>query len=134
MRPSRNALLMDTAAMWSLRGTCARMKVGALVHRDGRILVQGYNGAPAGLPHCDYPHEPSECLAVHAEQNAIAFAARWGVGLDGADLVVTHQPCLSCARSIVNAGIVSVQYRHPYRLLDGVTLLLDAGILVEQVN
>lgn len=67
---------------------------------------------------------------MHAEQNAISFAARWGVGLEGADASVTHQPCLSCAMSIINAGIVRVYYTEPYRLRDGLHLLEEAGITV----
>lgn len=130
MRPSREFCLVATAFTWAERSTCSRLSVGAVVHRDGRILTQGYNGAPSGLPHCDYEHSSENCLAVHAEQNAIAFAAKYGVGLDGAGIVVTHQPCLSCARSIINSGIESVLYVQPYRLMDGVSLLLDAGLLV----
>lgn len=179
MRPTRAESLMDTAEVWAQRSTCGRLHVGCVIHRDGRILVQGYNGAPSGLPHCpdrsddiweichtwdDDPgmnintecpvhpehrgdwymprrqpweglvgakgHTTAECRAVHAEQNAIAFAARWGVGLAGAEMSVTHQPCLSCAMSTINAGIVRVTYKEPYRLLDGVSLLEEAGIEV----
>lgn len=132
MRPSRQEALIATAFVWAKRSTCARMSVGAVIHRNGRILVQGYNGAPSGLPHCDQPHEPHECRAVHAEQNAIAFAARHGVEIEGADIVITHQPCLSCARSIINSGIRSVTYVHPYRLIEGVLLLREAGLQVEE--
>lgn len=158
MRPSRENILMSSAYLWATRSTCDRLHVGAVVHREGRILVQGYNGAPAGMKHCDHtcncylmlsrggrPYSPEllghgpQCpsqqpctRAVHAEQNAISFAARWGVGLEGAEMSVTHQPCLSCAMSIVNAGIKSVAYVEPYRLIDGLSLLLDAGIEVRQ--
>jgi dCMP deaminase len=115
--------------------------------------VQGYNGAPAGLLHCNHdcdcgwePHMAAKgaghqtwckavtpCLrAVHAEQNAISFAARWGVGLEGAELFCTNQPCLACAQTIINAGIVKVIYAEPYRLRDGHELLEEAGIEVGQ--
>lgn len=158
MRPSRDYSLVASAFVWSRRSTCARLQVGALVHREGRILVQGYNGAPAGLPHCNHqcncrlmgsrgehiyhpesqghlptcPSLPEYCRAVHAEQNAIAFAARHGVRLEGGELVSTHQPCLSCARSIINSGIVKVLYVEPYRLTDGLDLLIEAGLAVER--
>lgn len=150
-RPSREELLVETAFVWAKRSTCSRLHVGAVIHRDGRILVQGYNGAPAGLDHCDHTcncgelghistvshdvwcnSQPHACRAVHAEANAIAYAARWGVGLEGAQIVVTDQPCLNCARLIVNAGIAFVVYVRPYRLQDGVQLLQEAGIPVEQ--
>jgi dCMP deaminase len=129
-RPNRETTLLGTAYLWADRSTCARLKVGCVISRDGRILVQGYNGAPAGMPHCDYPHEPEDCLAVHAEANAIAFAARWGVMLEGAMLTCTHQPCLNCARLIINAGISRVIFSEPYRLKDGLRLLQEAGIEV----
>lgn len=131
MRPDRDAVLIATAELWATRSTCSRLHVGCVIHRGGRILVQGYNGAPAGMPHCDYEHEPADCLAVHAEQNAIAWAARVGVGLEGSSMVCTHQPCLSCARSIINAGIIDVLFVEEYRLKDGLDLLnLAPGIRV----
>lgn len=132
MRPSREQILVDTAYLWAKRSTCDRLHVGAIIHRQGRIISVGYNGAPAGLPHCDHPHETEDCLAVHAEQNAISYAARNGVALGGASLVVTHQPCRSCAMSIINSGIRHVTYVEPYRLVEGLSLLLDAGIEVAQ--
>jgi dCMP deaminase len=108
------------------------MSVGAVAHREGRILVQGYNGAPSGLRHCNYEHEPEDCRAVHAEQNAVAWAARLGVALNQAEWVITHEPCLPCSRSLINSGVKSVLFVYPYRLHDGVELLEEAGILVEQ--
>lgn len=150
-RPTRARALMDTAFIWASRSTCDRLHVGSVIHRDGRILAQGYNGAPAGLEHCNHTcdckrlksiapaavHHWSDCAmlqpctrAVHAEQNAVSFAARWGVGLEGAEAVVTHQPCLSCAQTLINAGITAVTYCHPYRLTDGLDLLEEAGISV----
>ena len=71
---------------------------------------------------------------MHAEANAIAWAARYGIRTEGADLFVTHQPCRKCAELVVNAGIVRVVYRHPYRLTDGVELLIAAGVTVEQLE
>ncbi len=148
---------MSTAYLWAARSTCSRLQVGCVIHREGRILVQGYNGAPAGLEHCDhtctcprpeYPYinehqeevhrmgcpAPMPCTrSVHAEQNAISFAARWGVGLEGAELYCTNQPCLACAQTIINAGISRVLYAEPYRLRAGHELLEEAGIGVGQM-
>lgn len=127
---------MATAYLWAERGTCERLKVGCVISREGRILVQGYNGAPPGLPHCPGDknffdvHLPEDCLAVHAEQNAIAWAARNGVALEGASLHVTHMPCLACARSIITAGISSVMYADRYRDEAGFELLREAGLNV----
>ena len=148
MRLTRTEALMGTAYVWAERSTCDRLHVGAVIHRDGHILVQGYNGAPAGLEHCNHdcdciyrggPAHDAQCnsvipcyRSVHAEQNAVAFAARWGVGLEGAEIVVTHQPCLPCAMSIINAGIRSVTFNETYRVRDGWNLLLEAGITVDR--
>jgi dCMP deaminase len=131
------------------------MQVGVVVMRNHRILVSGYNGTPAGMPHCDHTctcppqfdlteaadrmgiHRDgcpadSPCLtAVHAEANAIAYAARYGVTLDGTELYTTHAPCLACAMLIINAGVMRVCYGLPYRDGSGLHLLSAAGIEVE---
>ena len=129
-RPSREDTMMQVAEIFAQRSTCDRLHVGAVMVREGRILVTGYNGAPAGLPHCVHSAGDGEgcTTAEHAERNAIAFAARLGIRLEGATLYVTHMPCLSCAMSIVNAGVDEVFYRDPYRLLDGIRLLEKADV------
>lgn len=156
-------MLIEMAQVVARRGTCSRLQVGTVVSRDGRIIATGYNGAPAGLPHCDHsndkpitfelndgevdyqmvfkskssniialpqPMESGCTVAVHAEQNAIAFAAKHGLALDRSEMHVTHAPCAACARSIINAGIRKVSYQTPYRITDGVELLIAAGLKV----
>jgi len=149
-RPSREHLLMDTARLWAARSTCSRLHVGCVVARDSRILTTGYNGTPSGMPHCNhdcdcgYPGEGgllfsgkhlSNCnstkfctQAVHAEANAIAFAARYGLTLEGAYLYTTHMPCLNCCMLIVNAGIIAVVWDQDYRDESGLKLLEGAGV------
>jgi len=138
--------MMATAFLWAEHATCSRLHVGCVFARDERVLVQGYNGAPKGMPHCDHrcncgtsnsnEHAvnckvgPEGCQAVHAEQNAIAWAARQGIPLLGSTAYSTHQPCLICARLLVSAGVSRVVYKHPYRLLEGLVLLEDAGVSV----
>lgn len=153
MRPTRDELLVDHAKLVAQRSTCSRLQVGAVVHRDGRILVTGYNGAPAGMPHCDhscdcgYPGEGgllyegrhlSSCsslvpctVSVHAECNAVAYAARLGIPVEGAELTTTHSPCLPCAQLIINAGITRVVYAWEYRLKEPIELLRSAGVAAE---
>lgn len=146
---------MATAELVSARSTCSRARVGVVVARAGRQLTSGYNGAPAGLPHCrhhcdcllDDParHELiitedahligcnslKPCtIAVHAEANAIAYAARYGMRLEGADLFTTLSPCVPCSQLIINAGIVRVVYSKEYRDTSGLTLLRQADIVV----
>lgn len=138
-RISRDEMLMKIATVVSLRGTCDRAQVGAVISREGRVISMGYNGSPAGLRHCNHLadreslDEPiATCpQAVHAEANAIAWAARQGDRVGGAELHTTHQPCLSCAMLIVNAGIVRVVYRTAYRLPEGKYLLEAAGVQVQ---
>lgn len=156
-RIERLDALYQTAQVWARRSTCSRLHVGCVIEREGRILVQGYNGAPAGMPHCDhscncelpgYPYtnehqeevHRSYCRALlpcttaeHAERNAIAFAAKVGVALDGANLICTHEPCLPCAMSLVNAGIKTLYYGEPYRLHDGLEFLQLAGVKAYRV-
>ena len=147
-RPSRESLLMQTAALWALRSTCSRAQVGVVIAREGRVLVQGYNGAPAGMPHCSHPPEEEGagiagssleikegCIAsVHAEANAIARAAREGIRLHDADLFTTVSPCLGCAKLIINAGIKVVYAAQIYRDPAGVDLLGAAGIYTQSLT
>lgn len=101
--------------------------------REGRILVTGYNGAPAGMAHCDHTDDPHPCdVAVHAEANCIAWAAREGIPLEGAEMFTTHTPCVACAKLIINAGIVRVVADMLYRDPAGGLLLKEAGVLLEQ--
>lgn len=149
-RPSRDNTLMATAGVWSQRSTCSRASVGAVIAIDGRIIVTGYNGAPAGMPHCDHTcvcgadnrlfHDHRDgcsadlpCrVAVHAEANAIAFAAKNGLATGGGELFVTLSPCYVCAQIIINAGISRVIVGELYRDLAGYNLLISAGIEVNR--
>lgn len=137
---------MDTARLWAARSTCSRLHVGCVIARDSRILVTGYNGAPSGVEHCDHScscradqrkklkdgHLP-QCksklpctVSVHAEANAVSFAARYGMSLEGAMLYTTHTPCRPCSMLIVNAGIAAVVWDIDYMRDDGLQLL-EAG-------
>lgn len=116
---------MQIAHLVATRATCPRRSVGALIVKDRRIVATGYNGAPAGLPHCPpggHEHEwPTGCMraghcirSLHAEQNALLQAAKIGIPCEGATMYVTCQPCNACAKMIVNAGIVRVIYEGDY--------------------
>lgn len=113
------------------RSTCLRLQVGAVIAFDGRILTTGYNGAPAGVPHCtlDVCGPENPCTrTVHAEANAIAFAARHGVRTEGSVIYCTDSPCLECAKLIINSGIQRVFYYRRYRDDSPLDYLLSAGI------
>ena len=120
-------------------------KIGAVIVKDKRIMTTGYNGAPAGVKTCKERGEclrrrlnvPSGtraelCYAVHAEQNAIIQAAKLGVSIDGATLYCTHQPCVICAKMIVNSGITRVVYKHGYPDEFAVQMLTEGGVILER--
>lgn len=137
-RPDRDEWLMRIAAYVSTRGTCMRASVGAVIAKEGRIISTGYVGSPSGQPHCipdgcEIGDDGGCTRTVHAEANAIAFAARFGTGVDGSKLYCTHSPCLACAKLIINAGIVGFVYEHPYRVTSGLTLLESAGLDILQL-
>lgn len=117
---------MKVAFLVSERSSCTHRKVGAVIVKDKRILATGYNQPPSGFPHCDEigcirdelnisSGEYQEvCYGLHAEQNALMQAAKFGIRTDEAIIYVTHQPCSVCARLIINAGIKKVIYRNAY--------------------
>jgi dCMP deaminase len=109
MRMTREEMYAAMAIIVSQRGTCKRAKAGAVLIKDNRIVSMGYNGAPEGLPHCldvGCLMEGGHCIrTVHAEANLIAFAAREGIPTKGCTIYVTFEPCLTCAKLIINAGI-----------------------------
>ncbi len=125
-RPSWDEYFMKIAHFVSERSTCLRRKVGAVLVKDRRILVTGYNGAASGLRHCEdigclrekmkvpsgKRHEI--CRGLHGEQNAIIQAATFGLSIKGSTLYCTHQPCVLCAKMIINAGIKEVIYSGGY--------------------
>jgi dCMP deaminase len=114
------------------RSTCPRAAVGAVIVRDKRILTTGYNGSPAGLAHCTEVGclmVNSHCVrALHAEQNAIIQGALHGVDVSHSTIYVTHQPCLVCAKMVINAGIERVVYagQYPDKIARG--FLEEAGL------
>lgn len=117
-RPTWDEYFMQIAFTVAQRSTCDRAHVGCVLVRDRRILTTGYNGSPAGLPHCDdvgHLLVDGHCVrTLHAEQNAIIQAALHGVGIQNATAYVTHQPCLTCAKMLINAGISRVVYAGNY--------------------
>lgn len=126
---------MAIAHIFAQRSTCNRLHVGAVIARDGRILSTGYNGPAAGMPHCEHDmtaEEPCQ-VAVHAEANAIAWAAREGVATNNAQLYVTHSPCIHCAKLIINAGLTIVYYGELFRDVAGIDYLKEAGLSIGHV-
>ncbi|HKV43729.1 MAG TPA: cytidine/deoxycytidylate deaminase family protein [bacterium] len=139
-RPSWDEYFMNLAHLAATRSTCLRRQVGAVIVNDRMVLSTGYNETPRGRPNCgDGGCERCRssaaagtaldtCLCLHAEQNAIIQAAYHGVRIPGATLYCTHQPCLTCAKMIVNAGLVRIVYGAPYPDPVAERLLRDAAI------
>ena len=128
-RPSWDQYFMTITRQVAERSTCTRAKVGAVIVRDKNILATGYNGAPAGLPHCldagclvytsrtPAGEVEDNCFrTIHAEINAIAQAAKNGHAIADADVYITHTPCIHCLKVLVNTGIEHVYYEHEYKL------------------
>ena len=128
-RPSWDQYFMLITRQVADRSTCNRAKVGAVFVRDKNILATGYNGAPAGMPHCldvgcliyesrtpsgDVEENCFRC--IHAEINAIAQAAKNGASIGDADIYITHTPCIHCFKVLINTGIRRVLYEKPYKL------------------
>ena len=140
-RASWDEYFMEIAEIVKTRATCIRRQIGAVIVKDNRIITTGYNGAPSGLKHCTemggcYREKlgiPSGqrhelCRALHAEQNAIIQAANLGISTKDATIYVTLQPCVICAKMIINAGIIKVVYKGSYPDELSLNMLKEAGI------
>jgi dCMP deaminase len=134
-RPTWDEYFLDIAFSVAERSTCDRAHVGAVLVRDKRILATGYNGSPAGLPHCDevgHLMVDGHCVrTLHAEQNAIIQAALHGISSEGATAYVTHQPCLTCAKMLINAGIRRVVYSGNYPDVYSRQFLAEANVQLD---
>ena len=140
MRPNWDQYFMDITNVVASRATCLRRQVGALLVKDNHILASGYNGAPSGLKHCleigclrDAQNIPSGqrhelCRGLHAEQNALIQAAVHGVAIKGSTIYTTHQPCVLCAKMIINAGITRVVFAGSYPDKMSLQMFAEAGV------
>ncbi|MEI5905772.1 ComE operon protein 2 [Bacillus spongiae] len=137
-RISWNEYFMAQSHLLSLRSTCTRLAVGATIVRDKRVIAGGYNGSITGGDHCIdhgcYVIDNHCVRTIHAEMNAVLQCAKFGVPTEGAEIYVTHFPCLQCAKSIIQAGIQTVYYaqnykNHPYTM----ELFNLAGVTVQHV-
>ena len=134
-RPSWDDYFMATAVLLSTRSPCERLHVGCVIvsagDRKNRLIAAGYNGYLPGTPHTSRVRDGHEQATVHAEQNAIADAARRGSSVEGCTAYVTHFPCINCAKILAAAGIAELRYREDYRndpLVE--PLLADAGVRI----
>lgn len=161
---NKDAFFIQMATLVSEQSSCCRVKVGSVLVRDTRVISIGYNGTPKAQIHCEdffkklYKQKYSKKYKnleaykksqtffdehgqwsikyeLHAEQNAISFAAKHGIRTEDADLYITLAPCVSCAKTIIASGIKRVFYKEPYdRSQDGLDFLKNNGIKCKQVK
>jgi dCMP deaminase len=145
-RPTWDQYFLTITRQVAERSTCLRAQVGAVIVRDKNILATGYNGSPAGLPHCldvgcliyrsTTPSGEVEenCFrCIHAEINAIAQAAKNGAGIRDAGIYITHTPCIHCFKVLINTGIKRIFYEKPYKLHTIQELLAYTDVTLEQI-
>jgi dCMP deaminase len=146
-RPTWDQYFLTITRQVAERSTCTRAKVGALIARDKNILATGYNGSPAGMPHCTdvgcliYTSttptgelEENCFRTIHAEINAIAQAAKNGASIRDADIYITHTPCIHCFKVLINTGIRRIFYERPYKLHTLEDLLRHTSVEIRQVE
>lgn len=146
IRPSWDEYFLQVADLVAKRSTCLRRRVGAVLVKDKRILATGYNGAPRGLEHCldigclreklkipsGQRHEL--CRALHAEQNALIQASLYGISVKGSILYATNQPCVICAKMLINAGIEKIVVAKGYPDKMAISFLKKAKIKLTKLN
>ena len=145
-RPSWDEYFLEMASLVAKRSTCLRRSVGAVLVRDKRILATGYNGAPSGLPHCleigclrQQLNIPSGqrhelCRALHAEQNALIQASLHGISVKDSILYSTTQPCVICAKMLINAGIKEIVITEGYPDKMAMDFLKQAKIKIRKLK
>lgn len=145
-RPNWDDYFMEITTLVAKRSTCLRRKVGAVIVKNKRIISTGYNGAISGLPHCEEKgclreelkipsgQRQEICRGLHAEQNALLFAASYGTDLNGATIYCTHQPCITCAKMIIQAGIKRVVFNGIYPDKLAQEFFKQAGVELVKIN
>jgi dCMP deaminase len=145
-RPTWDEYFLEVASLVAKRSTCLRRSVGAVLVKDKRILATGYNGAPSGLKHCvsigclrqklNIPsgerHEL--CRALHAEQNALIQASLYGISVKDSTLYATNQPCVICAKMLINAGINEIVIASGYPDKLAMDFLREAKIKIRSIE
>lgn len=138
---------MSVADLMAEQSKCIRVKVGAVITINDRIISTGWNGTPAGYTNCSdwvksmpdetsaiANHQSFSIYEIHAEANAIAHAARYGVVLEGASIYVTWSPCFACAKLIIAAGIKKLFFKTMYDRENSIAFLTECGILCTQLD
>lgn len=139
---SQEQISMKHAEVEALQSYCERKQVGAVITRNGRIVSSGYNGTVSGSDNCCEEkvydgfgvQKVSKNTVVHAEANAILFAAKHGVPTNGCEMFLTLSPCIECAKMIIQSGIKMVYYKEVYRDMAGMKFLEENNIPCIMLN
>lgn len=148
MNDRQKLAFMDVAERFAQLSYATKLKVGAIVVKDNRIISIGYNGTPPGWDNeCEYAVSSDEGddahgsikrlktkpEVIHAERNALDKLVRSSESSVDATMFITHNPCFECAKSIFNTGIRTIYYRHNYKNDDGIAFLRKCGVDITQI-
>lgn len=138
-RISWEQYFMAQAHLLALRSTCTRLKVGAVIVRENRIIAGGYNGSVSGETHCIdegcYVVDNHCIRTIHAEMNALLQCAKFGISTEGAEIYITHFPCVHCTKALIQSGIKAIYYAEDYKNDEyAIKLLNQSNCLVKQIE
>jgi len=121
---------MDIAERFSLVSDCERLKVGAIIVKNGSILAHGWNGTPSGYKTncCEDESGKTSPFVLHAEQNVLVKMAKSTESIEGAELFCTHSPCPECSKLLAQSGVKKVYYKYNYRITEGLDVLNALGV------
>lgn len=136
MKPRLIEAYMDIAERFAQVSECQRLKVGAIIVKNGSILAHGWNGTPSGFRTntCELEDGTTSPFVLHAEQNVLVKMAKSTESIEGAELFCTHSPCPECSKLLAQSGIRKVYYKHQYRITEGLDVLRQLGVDVERVT
>lgn len=135
MKPELVKAYMDIAERFALVSRCKRLKVGAIIVKNGSILAHGWNGTPSGYETncCEEEDGSTSPFVLHAEQNVLVKMAKSTESIEGAELFCTHSPCPECSKLLAQSGVKKVYYKNRYRVAEGIAVLNALGITTEEV-
>ena len=133
-RVSWDEYFMSIALLSSSRSSCNKLHVGCVIVKDNRIISVGYNGFLTGAQHKSIIQNDHEQATVHAEQNAVTYAAKYGVNINNSTAYITHYPCINCTKILLSAGIKKIKYLDDYKNnLLVKDLLLQTGVAIHKI-
>ena len=136
MKPQLIEAYMDIAERFAQVSECQRLKVGAIIVKNGSILAHGWNGTPSGFRTnvCELEDGTTSPFVLHAEQNVLVKMAKSTESIEGAELFCTHSPCPECSKLLAQSGVKKVYYKHAYRITEGLDVLDQLGVSTQKVQ